>query len=388
MKRYYYIICILLMLIADKVVAQYPADWSVQFSVAAILPTEAGKQSAIGYAGAVSGVHQNRLLIAGGANFPEAMPWQGGKKIYHADVFVYHQEEGQIKLVQQNAKLPEAIAYSAVCTTSEGILYIGGENENGISNKVWMIQWNQHKQAVKFIAYPPLPIALTNAAATLVNNTIFVAGGETLQNASEQFFQLDLNNLSAGWKTLPAIPHAVSHTVLVGIAYETNPVLYLIGGRKKNTNGISSLYNHVFEFNINSNSWSAKAALPYALSAGTGVWYNLDQIIVFGGDKGTVFSQVEKMLAAIAVETDPTKKQALINQKNQLQISHPGFSKEVLLYQAKTNQWHALTNIPYDTPVTTTAIKWNDAIFLPTGEIKAGVRSPQILKATIHTKKQ
>lgn len=388
MKRYYYIICLLLMFIAETVVAQYPAEWSVQFSIAAILPPEAGKQSSVGYAGAVTGVHQNHLLIAGGANFPEAMPWQGGKKIYHANIFVYQQAHQQLQLVQQNEKLPEAIAYPAVCTTSEGILYIGGENENGISKKVWMLQWNQHMQAVKFIAYPPLPFALTNAAATLVNNTIFVAGGETAQDASEQFFQLDLNNLSAGWKTLPVIPQAVSHTVLVGIAHEANPVLYLIGGRKKNTNGISSLYNQVYEFNINSNSWSAKSPLPYSLSAGTGVWYNIDQIIVFGGDKGTVFSQVENLLAAIAVETDPAKKQALINQKNQLQISHPGFSKEVLLYQAKTNQWQALTNIPYDTPVTTTAVKWNDAIFLPTGEIKAGVRSPQILKATIHTKKQ
>ncbi len=388
MKRYYYIICLLLMFIAETVVAQYPAEWSVQFSIAAILPPEEGKQSSVGYAGAVTGVHQNHLLIAGGANFPEAMPWQGGKKIYHAEVFVYHQEGGQIKLVQQNAKLPEAIAYSAVCSTSDGVIYVGGENENGISNKVWMLQWNQHKKEIHFITYPPLPIALTNAAATWVNNTIFVAGGETAQDASEQFFQLDLNNLSAGWKTLPVIPQAVSHTVLVGIAHEANPVLYLIGGRKKNTNGISSLYNQVYEFNINSNSWSAKSPLPYALSAGTGIWYNVDQIIVFGGDRGTVFSQVENLLAAIAVETDPAKKQVLINQKNQLQISHPGFSKEVLLYQAKTNQWQALTNIPYDTPVTTTAVKWNDAIFLPTGEIKAGVRSPQILKATIHPKKQ
>lgn len=388
MKRYYYIICILLMLIADTVAAQYSAEWSVQFSIAATLPPDAGKQCSIGYAGAVSGVHQNHLLIAGGANFPEAMPWQGGKKIYHRSIFVYQQNKQQFKLVNQNTKLPEAIAYSAVCTTSEGILYIGGENEKGISNKVWMLQWNQHKQAVQFIAYPSLPIALTNAAATLVNNSIFVAGGETAQNASEQFFQLDLNNLSAGWKTLPAIPHAVSHTVLVGITYETNPVLYLIGGRKKNTNGISSLYNNVYEFNINNNSWSAKAPLPYTLSAGTGIWYNLDQIMVFGGDRGTVFSQVEKMLAAIAVETDPAKKQALINQKNQLQITHSGFSKEVLLYKANTNQWQSLANIPYDTPVTTTIVKWDDAIFLPSGETKAGVRSPYILKATIHHKPQ
>ena len=221
------------MLIADTIIAQSPAEWSVQFNIAATLPPAAGKQMALGFAGAVSGVHQNHLLVAGGANFPEALPWKGGKKIYHAGVYLYKQEKGELKLIQQGITLPESIAYAAVCTTSDGIVYMGGENEKGISNKVWMLKWNQYKQELACIAYPPLPIALTNAAATYINNRIFVAGGETNEAASAQFFELDLNNLSAGWKILPAIPHAVSHTVLVGLTTETKPVLYLIGGRKK-----------------------------------------------------------------------------------------------------------------------------------------------------------
>lgn len=388
MKRYYYIICILFMLIADSIVAQDSAVWSIKFNIAAELPSAAPKQFATGFAGPVTGVHQNHLLVAGGANFPEAMPWQGGKKIYHSGVFVYQQNKGHVKLVQQQSKLPESIAYSAVCTTSEGVLYIGGENEKGISSKVWMLQWNQQKQEIQLIPYPPIPIALTNASATVMNNKVFVAGGETVQDASAQFFELDLNNLKAGWKTLPVIPYAVSHAVLVGLANETKPSLYLIGGRKKNANGISSLYNNVYEFDLNNQTWKEKEPLPYALSAGTGVRYKLDQIIVFGGDRATVFSEVEKLLAAIATETNPDKKQALINQKNQLQETHPGFSKEILLFQVKTNAWQVIGTIPYDTPVTTTAVKWNDAIFLPSGETKAGVRSPYILKATIYNKNQ
>jgi N-acetylneuraminate epimerase len=137
MKRYYYIICMLTMLIADTIIAQSPAEWSVQFNIAATLPPAAGKQMTLGFAGAVSGVHQNHLLVAGGANFPEALPWKGGKKIYYAGVYLYKQEKGELKLVQQGITLPESIAYAAVCTTSDGIVYMGGENEKGISNKVW-----------------------------------------------------------------------------------------------------------------------------------------------------------------------------------------------------------------------------------------------------------
>jgi hypothetical protein len=40
--------------------------------------------------------------------------------------------------------------------------------------------------------------------------------------------------------------------------------------------------------------------------------------MVFGGDQGTVFSQVEKMLAAIAIETNPEKKASLDQPKKSI----------------------------------------------------------------------
>ncbi len=388
MKRYYYIICLFFMLLADAINAQNAAWWTVQFTIAATLPPDVNKQVATGFAGAVAGVHQNYLLVAGGANFPEAMPWQGGKKHYHDTVYVFTTKNQQIELINQSFKLPQKIAYAAVCNVSDGILYIGGENENGISNKVWLLQWNQYKKQVTSKAYPPIPVALTNAAVTVINKKVYLVGGETTNEATNYFFMLDLTNVVAGWKTLPAVPQAVSHSVLVGIGNATNPALYLMGGRKKNPNGISTLYNNMYEFDLLNNRWNEKASLPYALSAGTGVWCMADQIVLFGGDRGTVFTQVETLLAAIANETNPDKKQALINQKNQLQSTHPGFSNEVLLYQANKNEWQSIGKIPFETPVTTTAVKWNGAVYLPTGETKAGVRSPYILKATIHHNRQ
>ena len=388
MKRYYHIICLFFMLLANAIEAQNAALYTVQFTVAATLPPDAPKRVSTGFAGAVVGVHQNHLLVAGGANFPEAMPWQGGKKYYHDTIYVFASTNQQITMVSQSFRLPEKIAYPAVCSISEGILYIGGENENGISNKVWLLQWNHHKKQFTCKAYPPIPIALTNAAVTVINKKVYLAGGETANETTNHFFMLDLSNAKAGWKTLPAIPQAVSHSVLVGLGNAAKPALYLIGGRKKNPNGISTLYNHVFEYDLLTNRWNEKASMPYALSAGTGVWHSADQIVLFGGDKGTVFTQVETLLAAIATESNPEKKQALINQKNQLQSTHPGFSKEVLLFQANKNEWKIIGDIPFDTPVTTTAVKWNEAVYLPSGETKAGVRSPYILKATIHHKPQ
>ena len=41
-----------------------------------------------GAAGAFVGVHNGAVIVAGGANFPDAPPWQGGKKIWRDDIFV------------------------------------------------------------------------------------------------------------------------------------------------------------------------------------------------------------------------------------------------------------------------------------------------------------
>ena len=66
-------------------------------------------------------------------------------------------------------------------------------------------------------------------------------------------------------------------------------------------------------------------------------------------------------------------------------MSHPGFCKEVLCYNIITDEWTVVDSIPFDTPVTTVAIKWGNEVLIPSGEIKAGVRSPYILSAKLNS---
>lgn len=372
-----------LMLFTAPIAAQKITGTSLKWEIAAQLPADSGQQHSIGFAGPVTGVHDNVLFIAGGANFPNAMPWQGGKKKYYNNVFVYTRKHHKIVPLKKSFTLPSTIAYPASCNTPGGVLYAGGENENGISNKVWLMQWDVKSQELLFKELPSLHLPVTNAAATLVGHTVYIAGGETAAGASSQFLALDLNNTAIGWKQLAEIPQQVSHTVLMASVKQGNNAIYLCGGRKKNSNGISDLYNNVFKYDITTNSWQEKEPLPYALSAGTGIMYNADNIILFGGDKGTVFNKTETLIAAISAEKDEVKKQELISKKNILQSEHPGFSNEVLLYNINTNTWEIIGTIPYATPVTTTAVKWKSCFVIPSGEIKAGVRSANILTVNI-----
>ena len=89
--------------------AQKKQELSLQWNVAAELPVAANGAKALGVAGAVAGVYKNKLIVAGGANFPAAMPWLGGKKKYEDALYVYA-KKGKGIVLQQRIKLPFAIA--------------------------------------------------------------------------------------------------------------------------------------------------------------------------------------------------------------------------------------------------------------------------------------
>src|SRR5262249_2404447 len=41
----------------------------------------------LGVSGAYAGVSQGAFIVAGGTNFPGKMPWEGGAKVWHDDVY-------------------------------------------------------------------------------------------------------------------------------------------------------------------------------------------------------------------------------------------------------------------------------------------------------------
>ena len=348
-------------------------DWKI----AAMLPAKQNDNISLGFAGVVSGIYEGKVVIAGGANFPNGMPWMGGKKVYNDEIYVYQQINDLLQLQKGNDKLPEPIAYSASIACSQGIVYAGGETAMGLSKKVFIIHVS--KDGLKIKALPDLPFAVCNASIANINEKIFLGGGETTTEASNQLIVLDLNNLKSGWKQLQSIPLSLSHAVMAVQHSDAHEKLILFGGRQKKQNGISELFNTIFEFDIQKNTWNKKANLPYSLSAGTGIALNNEQILLLGGDKGTTFHKVETLIAAIDKETDAQKKEVLNAQKIQLQSTHPGFSNEMILYDRIKDTCIIIGKIPFAVPVTTNAFKSKNEVFITSGEIRAGVRTPNIL---------
>lgn len=384
MKSVTIAVIIIVMVFINKIVAQQANSNAIKWKVFAEMPAVNGQAKALGLAGPVTGMHQNVLMVAGGANFPDSMPWLGGKKKYYDELYVFKIENKYAGHYPEIFKLIGPVAYAASCSTPFGVVYVGGENDDGISKEAVMLQWDPVGNKIVTKVLPDLPVGVTNAAATVYGNTVYVAGGETAQEASDHFYCLDLKHISKGWQPLPSIPKAVSHTVLVVQSNGHHPCIYLLGGRRKRMNDVSELYAFVYEFDLKNNVWKEKKSLPYNLCAGTGISTGANGIVLFGGDQGETFHTVETLIAAINAEKDESKKQRLNEQKKKLQASHPGFSREILLYNTLKDEWIAMGTIPFETPVTTTAVLSGKDVLIPSGEIKAGVRTPRILAAKLN----
>jgi cyclically-permuted mutarotase family protein len=362
-------------------------EWKWKWSVVAELPLPPGRDQQPGVAGAYAGISNDVLLIAGGANFPDKKPWQGGKKAYMDDVYVLQKKADHTFswYAATSFHLPEKLAYGSSVTTANGVVCIGGETETGYSNKVFLMQWDHAQQKLNVKDLPSLPVALANACAAIIGTTIYVAGGENAQHALKSCFSMDLTQ-SASWNSLPDLPVAMSHSVAVA----QSGCLYVIGGRSKTPSGISDLHGTVYCYEPGEKKWRQLNSVPGRrsasgaeddghLSAANAVAWRNRFILVMAGDNGRLFHRLETFNAKIAAEKNDSARRLLESAKLNLIGLHPGFSREVWQYDTKSDRWTRIGKLPGFGPVTTQAVLWDGDIFIPCGEIKPGVRTRDIL---------
>jgi N-acetylneuraminic acid mutarotase len=372
-----------LMILPASLRAQKNAGTEFIWKIAGELPSDASGIPSIGFAGATAGYHNNHLIVAGGANFPDKMPWEGGKKKYTSNIVVFKKLPNKLQLIAKRFSLPTPLAYATSCTTPIGVFYGGGENEQGIQSKAALLKWDNQQSSLTIQSLPNLPIAITNASAVCLQQIVYVAGGEMPAGVSDKLFSLDLSQMEAGWKELPSLPHPVSHAVIIAATINKQTSLFVCGGRMKTPSGISQLYKEVYQYQIIPSKWIQESSLPTSLSAGTGFFLSPNKLVLIGGDQGILFHQTELWLNAIQLEKNDSIKQTILQQKNILQQTHPGFSREILIAEYPAIAWKAANTLPFPTPVTTSLVPVAGGYLIPSGEIRPGVRSPKIISLTL-----
>lgn len=310
-----------------------------------------------GVAGAFSGFINDRLIIAGGANFPNAMPWEGGRKVWHRTVYYSDlKQENPEWNIQENA-LPTALAYGVSIELPDGILCIGGCDSSRCYNTVFQLIYKDGRMHVD-TNWPPLPVPLANMTGALSGNKIYIAGGQESmekQEATAHFFTLDLANRKKGWTSLPTWPgkprgYAVSAAQSDGF----DPCFYLFSGRNYDPDGNIEILTDGYVYNPRLNIWK-KLDGTFPVMASTALPTAANHILLMGGSTQLLPGSYE----------------------------HPGFDRNVRLYHTIAQTFIEKAPIPYLVPVTTNAIKKGNKIYLTSGEIKPGIRTPFITEGTI-----
>ena len=361
---------------------------SIHFRVGASLQNADGSESP-GFAGAISGISNEAYIIAGGANFLDRMPWEGGKKAYSDRIFVFERSGRElIEAKETTMNLPEPIAYCGSVSTEYGIVYAGGESEQGLSSNAFILSWDISARKMEVKTLPPLPLALAGVSLTRIGPVVYALGGDGIRESSAALFSINLSLPIRVWERLPDMPRPAAYMAALAQDSPAGFQLYAIGGRAKTTSGISELYSDTLAYHPETKRWTELQPISdegrrISLSAGAAHALGKRSIVLLGGDDGTVFHQIETYFARIASAADAGEKATLTEEKNQLVTKHPGFYKGILHYDTFVNRWTRIAESPYPVPVCTSASLWGHELLIPSGETRPGKRSPDIICGSI-----
>ena len=305
----------------------------------------------VGFAAPFAGVSSGALIVAGGANFPGAMPWEGGTKVWHDAIFVLLKPDGEWRT---GFKLPRPVGYGVSVSTPMGIVCAGGSDVRQHLRDVFTLRWVDGRIETKSL--PPLPRPLANACGALLHHTLYLAGGtETSDatNALKTFWALNLAETNPQWHELEPWPGPAR---MLAVAGADDNSFYLFSGveLRGGSNGkpVRRYLNDAYRFTPEK-GWKQIADLPRAAVAAPSPAISHDgKLLIVSGDDGA------------QVNFEPKS-------------AHPGFPKDVLAYDPLADKWTQLGDSPLSR-ATVPAVQWQDRTVIPTGEARPGRRTPEV----------
>ncbi len=306
----------------------------------------------LGFAGPFVGTHNDALLVGGGANFPEKPPWEGGTKVWYDSVFVLEKPDGAWKAA---GRLPRPLGYGVSLSTKDGVVCLGGSDAGRHYANAFLLSWE--KGALKTTALPDLPKPCANFCGALLGDTIYVAGGiETPGStiALHTFWSLDLAAAQPQWRSLEPWPGPAR---MLAVAAVQDKAIYIASGTELSGDSqgkpVRRYLHDAYRYEPG-RGWKRMADLPRsAVAAPTPApAFGPSGFLVLGGDDG------------LQVNFQPLDK-------------HPGFPKTILAYDAPSDKWTTLGEMPI-AHVTTAMPYWNGQYIMASGEVRPGVRSPAV----------
>lgn len=336
------LLCLTMIFAARLASAITPSDWKH-------LPDLPDK---LGVAGAFAGVSNGSLVVAGGANFPDKMPWEGGTKKWHDTIWVLDKPDGQWR---EAGKLPRPLGYGVSATTDKGIVCVGGSDIEKHYAEAFLLSVKDGKAKTEKL--PSLPIALANSCGALVSGVLYVVDGNEKPGETEcvnRAFALDLADTTKGWREIEKLP---GKPRFLCAAAGDDGVLWIVGGATLE-NGADGKMSRVYlketwAYRAGS-GWSRHAdMMKPAVAAPTPAPVINSRLLVLTGDDGSRWG------------FQPPEK-------------HPGFPNAIQSFDINEDAWSLAGEMPAGRAVLP-CVRWNDRFVIINGEQRPGVRTPEVI---------
>lgn len=329
-----------------------------------------------GFAGSFAGISENHLLVIGGANFPEKKPWDGGTKVWSDRVYalplsiprsIRHRLTPTHPALLMN-RTPWKLAgrwtnptgYGVSISHHNEVLCIGGSNSTQHHNSVIAVRYLNSSLTLRQL--PPLPNPLANHCGTQVGNRLFISGGQTTPNsapAESATWTLNLAQPQQGWIRLPDCPGPPR---ILATAATTGDDFWVIGGASLQAGPdgkpVRTWLKDAWRWAPDI-GWQQLPNLPAPRVAAPSPAPTLQQfIMLLGGDDGS------------QAAGDPRTHRGFPNSTLSLTLS-------LTLNTPPQPTWITTTPFP-PAVVTTSTVAVDDFWIIPSGEIRPGIRSPNV----------
>jgi N-acetylneuraminate epimerase len=318
----------------------------------------------VGFGGMFAGALNGRLVAGGGSQFRDKPLWLHGEKVFSDRWFTLADPAGP--WLEQPVRLPFKAAHFACASTAHSIYIAGGVDSSGCLRETWEISARGDEDLV-CARLPDLPTSNGYAAAAMVGDRLYVAGGQhtaTIRVASVETWSLDLKEKSA-WRREPDLPGA---GVFLAAAAGHGDDFYLIGGVNFDAEGKSIQSAQVWRLATARGRWERVADLPEPRVGAASPCAVVDggKIFLIGG-------------YARSFPGAPRE--------------HPGFSPQTYRYDIAHQRWEngpllpkaAVTDrdCPGDTGpapmIAAPCVVWLNHAVVISGEVRASTRTPAVL---------
>jgi len=304
-----------------------------------------------GFAGPFAGVSHGVLLVAGGANFPAKKPWEGGIKVWYDTIFALDRPDGRWSVV---GKLPRPLGYGISVTHRDSVVCVGGSDADRHYAEAFRLEYTAGKVVATPLHSLPRPVA--NACGALAGDMLYVAGGQEKPDATDTLktvYRIDLAAEQPAWREVEPWPGGGR---MLAVAASFDGAFWIAGGTDlvagKDGKAERRYLKDAYRYDPD-RGWKRIADLPRpAVAAPSPAPADGSGFFILGGDDG-----------ANVGFTPPER--------------HPGFERSILRFDGKTASWTEAGPLPAPR-VTAPVVRWNNLWVVPSGELRPGVRSPEV----------